>query len=423
MPTSSDDGGTAIRFEDVVKRFRVGLRAHRSLGDEFRRVARFLSGREKLERMTHAALKGVSFAIEKGESVGVIGPNGSGKSTILKLIADISKPTSGRIRVDGRVAALIEVTAGFHPEMTGRENVYMSGTILGMSKAEIDRRLDRIVDFAGVEEFIDTPVKRYSSGMNARLGFAVAAHVEPEILLVDEVLSVGDFGFQQRCIGRMHDLRDSGITIVFVSHNLPSVLGLCRRGILVNAGNIAMDGPTGEVIAAYHRLLSGVRHILTPRGQIRSRIGDREAEGGAAIEAVEILRPDGREVGVLDSGEEVHVRVRIVVAAAVADPRLVLNVLTMDGVTAYHFRSEDGGPLASDFRAGSRIVVTASLRLHLVEGNYALSAGVIPGGSREFLAFEHGAASFYVRGRPGTGGVAELNGEVTGVSVEGGPET
>ena len=201
------------------------------------------------------ALRDLTLAVPRGETLGIVGSNGAGKSTLLKLLSGITVPTSGEIRLYGRVAALIEVGSGFHPELTGRENVYLSGSLLGMRRVEIAAKLDHIVDFAGVGEFIDTPVKWYSSGMYVRLGFAVAAHLEPEILLVDEVLSVGDERFQARCLNRFDELRQSGTTIIIISHDLLSIERVCNRVVLLERGRIAADGDPAPVIAEYRRRL------------------------------------------------------------------------------------------------------------------------------------------------------------------------
>src|ERR1700687_351658 len=196
------------------------------------------------------ALRDVSFRVDAGEVVGIIGRNGAGKSTLLKILSKITHPTSGTVKVQGRVASLLEVGTGFHEELTGRENIFLNGSILGMKKKEVDAKLDAIVEFSGVERFIDTPIKRYSSGMRLRLGFAVAAHLEPDVLIVDEVLAVGDAAFQKKCISAMQDLRGGGRTVLFVSHNMAARENLCSRGIWIANGTIRLDGPTHEAIAA-----------------------------------------------------------------------------------------------------------------------------------------------------------------------------
>lgn len=262
----------AIQVESLSKIYRIGLKEQMSetLGgligswirapvSNFRRLRRLTSfdsnEYSSEERFSSNdliwALSNVSFNVESGEVVGIIGRNGAGKSTLLKIISRITEPTHGRIIIHGRVSSLLEVGTGFHPELTGRENVYLNGVILGMTKAEIDRKFDEIVNFAEVTKFLDTPVKHYSSGMKVRLAFAVAAHLEPEILLVDEVLAVGDAAFQKKCLGKMEDVTKQGRTVLFVSHNMGAVETLCNRAVLLNNGRIERTGPTKEVISDY----------------------------------------------------------------------------------------------------------------------------------------------------------------------------
>lgn len=255
---------TIIKVENLSKRYRIGLKEKRADTfaeqlwnnlkapiENFRRI-QSLGKFDKEEESVHWALKEVSFEVKQGDVLGIIGKNGAGKSTLLKILSKITEPTSGRIEMNGRVAALLEVGTGFHPELSGRENIYMNGTILGMTKREIDLKLDQIIDFSGVEKYIDTPVKFYSSGMRVRLGFSVAAHLEPEILIIDEVLAVGDFEFQQKCLGKMEDVsQNEGRTVLFVSHNMSAVKGLCTNSILLNNGKIEQIGLTDTVIFEY----------------------------------------------------------------------------------------------------------------------------------------------------------------------------
>lgn len=212
---------------------------------------------KKMEQEEFWALKNIDLSIEKGDKVAIIGHNGAGKSTLLKLLSQITEPTTGEIKIHGRVTSLLEVGTGFHPELTGRENIYLNGSILGMSRAEVKRKFDEIVDFAGVEKFLDTPVKRYSSGMRMRLGFAVAAHLESEILIIDEVLAVGDAAFQKKCLGKMDDISKSeGRTILFVSHNMGAVQQLCNKGVVLNKGKVAHEGDVESALTAYLNMRS-----------------------------------------------------------------------------------------------------------------------------------------------------------------------
>lgn len=258
---------TAIEFENISKQYRLGLVSTGTLSHDLnrfwqtkvlRREDPYLKVGEVNDRAHKGdseyvwALKDINFKVEQGDVVGIIGRNGAGKSTLLKLLSRVTAPTTGTIRARGRIASLLEVGTGFHPEMTGRENIYMNGAIMGMSRAEITRKLDEIVDFSGCERYLDTPVKRYSSGMTVRLGFAIAAHLEPEILVVDEVLAVGDAEFQKKAIGKMQDVsRGEGRTVLFVSHNMGAVKNLCKRGIVLNQGQVAFDGDVEESVAFY----------------------------------------------------------------------------------------------------------------------------------------------------------------------------
>jgi lipopolysaccharide transport system ATP-binding protein len=287
---SSD--GLAIRAERLSKRYRLGERQrYRTLREALASVAvaPFRRRRAALPE-TIWALREVSFEIRHGEVVGVIGRNGAGKSTLLKILSRITEPTSGRAELHGRIGSLLEVGTGFHSELTGRENIFLSGAILGMRRAEIERKFDEIVAFAEVERFIDTPVKRYSSGMYLRLAFAVAAHLDPEILLVDEVLAVGDASFQKRCLGKMSNVAREGRTVLFVSHNMGAVTSLCPRAIHLREGGIHEDGPSGRVVANYLAgLLEGddedlARYLLAGMGK------------EARIVAARLHSPDGRNV-------------------------------------------------------------------------------------------------------------------------------
>jgi len=258
---------TAIEFDNISKEYRLGLVSTRTLShdlnrwwktkilrkeDPYLKIGEVNDRAHKGESDYVWALKDINLKVEQGEVLGIIGKNGAGKSTLLKILSRVTSPTTGTIRARGRIASLLEVGTGFHPEMTGRENIYMNGAILGMTKKEIDRKLDEIVDFSGVERYLDTPVKRYSSGMTVRLGFAIAAHLEPEILVVDEVLSVGDAEFQKKAIGKMQDVsRGDGRTVLFVSHNMASIKMLCNKGVLLNDGEISKIGEINEVVSAY----------------------------------------------------------------------------------------------------------------------------------------------------------------------------
>ena len=297
----------AILTKGLSKRYRIGelQSTYGTLRDSLVAAARRLARRDHGPHYEEIwALREVSLEVGEGEVLGVIGRNGAGKSTLLKILTRITTPTSGRAEIRGRVGSLLEVGTGFHPELTGRENVFLNGSVLGMKRREIQRKFPEIVEFSGVEQFIDTPVKRYSSGMSVRLAFAVAAHLEPEILLVDEVLSVGDAEFQRRCLGRMEDLSRSGRTVVFVSHQMQAVAQLCDRAILLHKGSIVLDGPSGDVVAHYLQTVGGSGSTrVWP--DLESAPGDELVrlrsvrvidEAGEVVDAVDVRRPVGIEV-------------------------------------------------------------------------------------------------------------------------------
>ncbi len=244
------------------------------------------------------ALKDVSFDVRSGEVIGIIGRNGAGKTTLLKILSRITEPTTGRIRIRRRVASLLEVGTGFHPELTGRENIFLNGAILGMHKNEIKQKFDEIVAFAEIEKFLDTPVKRYSSGMYVRLAFSVAAHLEPEILIVDEVLAVGDIGFQKKCLGKMENVANIGRTVLFVSHNMPAIHNLCSRLIVLNEGNMIFDGSVAEGIEIYNDLM-----LENSQQPLAERL-DRQGSGDVKIESFDILNRKGSAVQRLITGED-----------------------------------------------------------------------------------------------------------------------
>jgi lipopolysaccharide transport system ATP-binding protein len=263
----------AIRIEGLSKRYRIGERQpYKSLRETIMKALSSPFRGAHVPEETIWALRDVSLQIGQGEVVGVIGRNGAGKSTLLKILSRITEPTAGRVEVYGRVGSLLEVGTGFHPELTGRENIFLNGAILGMRRAEIERKFDEIVEFAEVERFIDTPVKHFSTGMYLRLAFAVAAYLEPEILLVDEVLAVGDAAFQKKCMGKMGDVARGGRTVLFVSHNLAAVQALCQRAVLLRAGRVQLSGEVDEVVATYHAEISSAEGSLAER---RDRQGDQ----------------------------------------------------------------------------------------------------------------------------------------------------
>ena len=301
----------AIRLENVSKQYRIGKsqEGDRTLCETlihtatlpFRRLRQnFQTEGNSCDEETFWAVKDVSFEVKRGEVLGIIGRNGAGKSTLLKILSRITEPTTGVGTINGRVGSLLEVGTGFHPELTGRENIYLNGAILGMRRAEIAGKFDEIVDFAEVDRFVDTPVKHYSSGMYLRLAFSVAAHLEPEILLVDEVLAVGDAAFQKKCLGKMHNVADHGRTVLFVSHNMAAVQALCRRGIYLSEGHIACDAAADEAVRSYVTgFTSGAKRPLTLRT-------DRKGSGELRFTACWIENKQGGRVDRAMVGEDIR---------------------------------------------------------------------------------------------------------------------
>lgn len=300
----------AISVKGLGKQYRIGGRQQRhdtfiatltaAMASPFRRLMRI--GDAVPAEQLFWALRNVSFDLNRGEVLGIIGRNGAGKSTLLKVLSRITEPTEGRMEVHGRLGALLEVGTGFHPDLTGRENIFLNGTILGMKRREVSRKFDEIVEFSGIEQFLDTPVKRYSSGMYVRLAFAVAAHLEPDILLVDEVLTVGDVAFQKKCLGKMGDIAGEGRTVIFVSHNMPAVKSLCHRAILIDQGSIEHDGPAAEV----------VQHYLVDATQSSSKIwaeSERPGNRSCKLEAVRLLNSSGAPVSSVYLSEELLIEI------------------------------------------------------------------------------------------------------------------
>ncbi|GAB6165780.1 ABC transporter ATP-binding protein [Thermostilla marina] len=337
----------AIRVENLGKMFRLGeLERYTTLRDTLQRsvtrgVRRLFgksgrngsaddNGAPRREKNTIWALKDVSFEVKHGEVLGIIGRNGAGKSTLLKILSRITEPTTGYAEIRGRVGSLLEVGTGFHPELTGRENVYLNGSILGMSQREIRKKFDDIVSFAGVEKFIDTPVKRYSSGMQVRLAFAVAAHLDPEILIIDEVLAVGDAEFQKRCLGKMDEVANSGRTILFVSHNMAAVEGLCSRAMLLDAGRKHKLGSTNSVLSAY---LDSTRN-LSP---------EQFSSPGSAISSARILGQNGDSISAIYQGDDLSFCITLCPPHPIHNARLAIRIYTATGQrvltchTEYHY--------------------------------------------------------------------------------------
>ncbi len=319
----------------------------------------------------------ISFQANEGEVVGIVGRNGAGKSTLLKILSRITYPTSGSVKVKGRIASLLEVGTGFHDELTGRENVYLNGSILGMKKKEVDRQFDAIVAFSGVEQFIDTPIKRYSSGMRLRLGFAVAAHLDPDVLVVDEVLAVGDAGFQKKCINAMQGLQSSGRTVLFVSHNLAAVEHLCARAIWIEGGRVREDGPSSEVILHYMGTFSSAQQ----RSVDLTTAADRRGDGAIRYLGVDILDLGGSSRDLVRSGDSLTLRLHYEAFETVKVPIFGFRLFSSLGVLLTDVSTWNLGVDIPSLPSGSGYLDLTIDFLNLMPGQYFLSLWLTsPGG-------------------------------------------
>jgi lipopolysaccharide transport system ATP-binding protein len=401
-------GDTVIRAEGLGKKYLIGHEAERAryaaLRDVIGRRAKafvrttsdMLRGRAIVSGDTFEefwALKDVDFEIRRGEVVGIIGHNGAGKSTLLKILSRITEPSTGTVEVRGRVASLLEVGTGFHPELSGRENVYLNGAILGMGRVEIRRKFDEIVAFAEVEKFLDTPVKRYSSGMYVRLAFAVAAHLEPEILLVDEVLAVGDVEFQKKCLGKMSTVARGGRTVLFVSHNLGAVRALTARALVLSKGRIAIDAPVDEAIQTY---LTHGRAPDHERGNWRWESGARP--GGGEIELIEVQLQGARSgsSGAVQADEDVELVVSYAQRCEIVGERFTFQLMTAAGEVAFTTTDHQkrAGAKSEAGRYRTTCVIPGGL---LNRGRYSINIGAsIPGTKQLITPLEVG--SFVVEG-------------------------
>jgi lipopolysaccharide transport system ATP-binding protein len=375
----------AIRVEHVGKRYRLGTthgatsrlseRAQHALGAPLRllrpdRAASHL-------RADHSdggelwALRDISLEIERGEIVGLIGRNGAGKSTLFKLLSEISPPTEGRITIWGRTATLLEVGTGFHPELTGRENVFVNGAILGMRRREIESHFDEIVEFSGIERFIDTPVKRYSSGMYVRLAFAVAAHLDPEILLVDEVLAVGDAEFQRKCLSKMHQASELGRTVVFVSHNMQTVQRLCSRAYLIDKGGIVTEGSPAQAVAQYLSRVGPVQSTGT--AEIPDGV-ERHGTGEARLRRIRVTDGEGRGISGLHLGQPFRVAARFEAWEEITDGVVEVGISTPEGERVATIQNIDRGPPVKLTEGLSEIEVEVAMTL--LPGEYTLDVAL-----------------------------------------------
>ena len=385
----------AVIFDNVWKKFRRGER-HDSLRDALTALAKRPFTRQRtvheLDAQEFWALKEVSFEVQPGEAIGIIGPNGAGKSTVLKLLTKILKPTVGVARTRGRVGALIEIAAGFHPDLTGRENLYLQGATLGMTRPEVTRKLDAIIDFSGIRDFIDTPVKRYSSGMNARLGFAIASQVDPDVLLIDEVLAVGDFSFQQRCFERLHEFRASGAAIVFVSHNMQAIVSLCDKAVLLRPGRSPILASVGEVAALY---ASPEGQAVDPRIRIETV---RLTERGSFTPIKTALVP----------GTSVTLDATIGINTALPRCRVGFEIIRNDGLVIFNGSPMVDGEPAIDLDPGMSLGVRIHFRANVLRGTYRVVLHLVDTNKLWQPIAVSGLASFVVHETTRVAGCAEV---------------
>lgn len=401
MRTMSD---RVIRVEGLGKKYRIGRHRgpYRTLREAVRdavvgvgrRAQAVLRGRAAVgSQQDFWALKDVSFEVSRGEVVGVIGRNGAGKSTLLKILSRITHPSEGEVRLRGRVGALLEVGTGFHPELTGRDNIYLNGALLGMKRADIRRRFDAIVEFAEIGQFIDTPVKHYSSGMYMRLAFSVAAHLEPELLIIDEVLAVGDAVFQQRCLRKMDDLSRGGRTVLFVSHSMPAIRGLCSRAIWMDTGRVRMDGPVDRVTTEY---LGGASEDST--AVVTDGIH------GLTITRVVVVDSGGRPTNALRFGDEVRIDIHFRADRPIHRPYFWLALRCQHGTFAGANMLADGH--APELIEGEGVIGCRFTDLHLFPQLYTVGVGARMPDGATLLVRSADATSFYITGGPADVGLA-----------------
>lgn len=399
----------AIRAEGLGKRYRIGGRhqAYSTLRESAVQALTFpvhaarrvtgvgrRGGRSGSDDGVNTiwALRDVGFEVRHGEALAILGRNGAGKSTLLKVLSRITEPTTGRAVLEGRVGSLLEVGTGFHQELTGRENIFLNGAILGMSRHDIRRRFDAIVDFSGVEKFLDTPVKRYSSGMHMRLAFAVAAHLEPDILVVDEVLAVGDVEFQKKCLGKMNEVAGEGRTVLFVSHNMAAAAELCRRGLLLQDGTVAASGSVHDVIKKY----------LTAHGQQTGRadletVTKASRASGFHINAISVRNPGQDPSGQVYRREGIEVTVEYELSEPIRSCHLWVELENEAGVSLLNSGNRDRSPLEDHVQQAGRHALTCCIPADFLrEGMYYISAGAKVPNVRE-LDYAYQALSFDVR--------------------------
>jgi ABC-type polysaccharide/polyol phosphate transport system ATPase subunit len=361
----------------------------RDVDVRFERVGKDYRLSSGVENQMFSALDDVSLDVHRGESVGIVGRNGAGKSTMLKLLAGITSPTRGRIMIAGRIAALIEIGSGFHPELTGRENVFLSGAILGMRRREIAKKLDAIIEFAGVQKFVDTPVKWYSSGMYVRLGFAIAAHLEPDILLIDEVLAVGDAEFQAKCLQRIRGLKRDGVTTILISHDLSAVERLCDRAVLLDKGRVISDGAPAEVIADYHRQISPAS-AATTAGNLHA------VRPALAVTNLSFVDPENPDTLTVRTGGPLAVTLRFATSERVDDLFFEVAFCSTDWKTRFATLQTTGTPALVSVEPPGGTVEFLCPALSLQPGAYYVAASARDAGTAQAINWFEGNSTLYV---------------------------
>ncbi|OGL44003.1 MAG: hypothetical protein A2149_02980 [Candidatus Schekmanbacteria bacterium RBG_16_38_11] len=401
----------AIKFDNISKRYEKGSSTIRES------IAKLFRGSKDQNYLTHEnpasrsnafwALKDVNFEVKKGNTLGIIGPNGAGKSTILKLLAGITEPTTGKITINGKIGVLIELGAGFHPEFTGRENIYLNGAIMGMSKKEINEKFAAIVDFAELQEFIDTPVKHYSSGMYVRLGFSIAAHLEPDILLIDEVLAVGDARFVQKCLRKLEEFKEKRVTTIFVSHDMNSIKKNCRQVILLDKGEIIDAGEPKEIVDVYNALtfekiasdIKGEKSFSSKEIASRRVSGKSQQYGSLQAEIIDvtIIKDNGICSEVINSGESTEIKITALFYEDISDILVGITIRNRIGVDVYMTNTGWKGVEIPKVQKNTKLEVTFAQKMSLVPGEYTITAAVsqsTPNGIKrldwvsDYLSFE-----------------------------------
>lgn len=403
-PTATPDE-PLIELRHVSRRFVKKLERGRSLQDLFIRMFR--------RRNSHAdefwPLRDVSLTVSPGDCIGVIGPNGSGKSTLLKLITGILAPTGGDVVVRGRISSLLELGAGFHQDLTGRENIYLNGSIYGLSRADMDARLDAIIDYAGLGDFIDTPVKHYSSGMYVRLGFAVAIHTAPDLLLVDEVLAVGDVAFQNKCMESIYRYRSQGGTLLLVSHDLASIQALCTKAIWIDNGLIAAEGNPPDVVMAYKKHMAELEDAKhSPNERTTFFDGQRWGTGEVELTRVELCNADGTPRTAFVTGEPLTIKLHYHAPAPVAHPVFGLSISHQNGAHLFGPNTKFGS-LALERIEGHGVISYTIDALPLLEGQYVLSAAVVDVTDTATYDYHDRAYQFRVAYSPARAGYGMVN--------------